>query len=165
MKGYRGDAQGTAEAVDADGWLHTGDLGQFDADGYLTIIGRKKDIIINSAGKNMSPANIEATIKSESPLIGHIIVLGDRRPFNVALITLDSTAIGIQSSNEEEIERQVTQAVARGNARLSRVEQIKRFQILKDEWKPGGEELTPTGKPRRGPIAEKYAVQIEELYQ
>lgn len=164
MKGYRGDAQATAEAIDADGWLHTGDLGRFDADGYLTIVDRKKEIIINSAGKNMSPASIEAAIKSESPLIGHVVVFGDRRPYNVALIVLDRAATGGRSGADPEITRLIGEAVVRGNAKLARVEQIKRFRILADDWAPGGDELTPTGKRRRGPIAEKYAAEVAELY-
>jgi long-chain acyl-CoA synthetase len=164
MKGYRGDAEATAEAIDADGWLHTGDLGQFDADGYLTIIDRKKDIIINAAGKNMSPAGIEAAIKSESPLIGHVVAFGDRRPYNVALIVLDRAATGGRSGDDADIARRVGEAVARGNAKLARVEQIKRFRILADDWTPGGDELTPTGKPRRRPIAEKYAAEVAALY-
>ncbi len=164
MKGYRGDPQSTADAIDADRWLHTGDLGRFDADGYLTIVDRKKDIIINAAGKNMSPASIEAAIKSESPLIGHLVAFGDRRPFNVALIVLDHTVTGGRGPADTEIAQLVGEAVDRGNAKLARVEQIKRFRILPDDWAPGGDELTPTGKPRRRPIAEKYATQLAELY-
>ena len=164
MKGYRGDPQATADAIDGDGWLHTGDLGRFDADGYLTIVDRKKDIIINAAGKNMSPASIEAAIKSESPLIGHVVAFGDRRPYNVALIVLDRATTGGRGADDAELAQGIGEAVARGNAKLARVEQIKRFRILADEWVPGGEELTPTGKPRRRPIAEKYAAQIVELY-
>lgn len=164
MKGYRGDPQATAEAIDADGWLHTGDLGRFDTDGYLTIVDRKKDIIINAAGKNMSPASIEAAIKSESALIGHVVAFGDRRPYNVALIVLDHATTGGRGAADPEIARLVGEAVDRGNAKLARVEQIKRFRILADDWAPGGDELTPTGKARRRPIAEKYAAQVAELY-
>ena len=164
MKGYRRDPQATAEAIDADGWLHTGDLGRFDADGYLTIVDRKKDIIINAAGKNMSPAAIEAAIKAESPLIGHVVAFGDRRPYTVALIVLDRPATGGRDGTDPDVARAVAEAVARGNAKLARVEQIKRFRILADEWVPGGDELTPTGKPRRRPIAEKYADEVAALY-
>ena len=164
MKGYRGDPQATAEAIDAEGWLHTGDLGRFDADGYLTIVDRKKDIIINAAGKNMSPAGIEAAIKCECPLIGHVVAFGDRRPYNVALIVLDRAATGGRDGDDAEIARQVGEAVARGNAKLARVEQIKRFRILPDDWAPGGDELTPTNKTRRRIIADKYAAVVDQLY-
>ncbi|HMA46610.1 MAG TPA: AMP-dependent synthetase/ligase, partial [Frankiaceae bacterium] len=164
MKGYRGEPQATAEAIDADGWLHTGDLGRFDADGYLTIVDRKKDIIINAAGKNMSPAGIEAAIKSECRLIGHVVAFGDRRPYNVALIVLDRAAAGGRGGEDAEVARLVGEAVTRGNAKLARVEQIKRFRILADDWAAGGDELTPTGKPRRRAIADKYAAVVERLY-
>src|SRR5436305_85106 len=90
MQGYRNMPDKTAEAIDGDGWLHTGDIGQFDDDGYLKIVDRKKEIIINAAGKNMSPANIEATLKSASPLIGQAAVIGDAKPYNTALIVLDA---------------------------------------------------------------------------
>jgi long-subunit acyl-CoA synthetase (AMP-forming) len=164
MKGYRGDPQATAEAIDAEGWLHTGDLGRFDADGYLTIIDRKKDIIINSAGKNMAPASIEAAIKAQSPLIAHIVAVGDRRPYNIALIVLDRTATGGRGPDDPEIARLVEEAVTRGNAKLSRVEQIKKYRILAEEWPPGGDEVTPTNKPRRKQITERYAATIDALY-
>ena len=92
MPGYRNDAEKTAETIDAEGWIHTGDVGELDDDGYLTIIDRKKEMIINSAGKNMSPANIEAKLKAASPLIGQACAVGDDRPYNVALIVLDPDA-------------------------------------------------------------------------
>ena len=92
MAGYRNQPEKTAETIDSDGWLHTGDIGELDEDGYLKIVDRKKELIINAAGKNMSPANIEATIKVASPLIGQACVIGDCRPYNVALIVLDPDA-------------------------------------------------------------------------
>lgn len=164
MKGYRGDPQATAEAIDTEGWLHTGDLGRFDADGYLTIVDRKRDIIINAAGKNMSPANIETAIKSECPLIAHVLVFGDARPYNVALIVLDPAATNGRTTDDETIARSIGEAVARGNAKLARVEQIKRFRILPDQWAAGGDELTPTGKLRRRSITQKYATEVANLY-
>jgi long-subunit acyl-CoA synthetase (AMP-forming) len=162
MAGYRNLPERTAEALDADGWLHTGDVATIDADGYVTIVDRKKELIINAAGKNMSPANIEGALKSAGPLIGQACVVGDRRPYNVALLTVDPEA-GLDPRNPEVIER-VQAEVDAANSRLSRVEQIKRFALLEDEWLPGGDELTPTMKLKRKPIGEKYAEQIEGLY-
>jgi len=164
MKGYRGDPRATAEAIDAEGWLHTGDLGRFDSEGYLSIIDRKKDILINSAGKNMAPAAIEAAIKSQSPWIAHVVVFGDRRPYNVALIALDRSAVGRRSHDDPEVRHAVGDAVARGNAKLARVEQIKRYRIVAEDWAPGGDELTPTNKPRRKEIGRKYVAAIADLY-
>jgi long-subunit acyl-CoA synthetase (AMP-forming) len=166
MKGYRNMPERTAEALSADGWLSSGDIGEWSEDGYLRIVDRKKELIINAAGKNMSPANIEAKLKTASPLIAHAVAIGDRRPFNVALLVLDPDALAARgaSADDPEIVVEVEQAVAAANERLSRVEQIKYHRVLGAEWAPGGDELTPTLKLKRGPIAEKYEVEIEELY-
>ena len=177
MKGYRNKPDATAEAVDPDGWLHTGDIGQFDDEGYLKIVDRKKEIIINAAGKNMSPANIEATLKSSSPLIGQACVIGDARSYNTALLVLDADMapawagqrdLGQLSfaelSANDEMRKEIEGAVESANEKLARVEQIKRFCILTTDWLPGGDELTPTMKLKRKPIAEKYAAEIEALY-
>ncbi len=177
MKGYRGDPARTAEAVDPAGWLRTGDIGTVDTDGYVRIVDRKKELIINAAGKNMSPANIESHLKAASPLIGQAIAIGDRRPYNVALIVLDpdfapvwAQQNGLEGKPIEELagEQGLTAAVQAGvdeaNAKLSRVEQIKKFKVLPTEWAPGGDELTPTMKLKRKPIAEKYAGEIDALY-
>jgi long-chain acyl-CoA synthetase len=162
MRGYRNQPEKTAEALDADGWLHTGDVATIDDDGFVTIVDRKKELIINAAGKNMSPANIEAALKSAGPLIGQAVVIGDRRPYNVALLVLDPET-GAEPRNPEVLER-VQSEVDAANSRLSRVEQIKRFALLDEEWLPGGDELTPTMKLKRKPISEKYADRIEGLY-
>jgi len=177
MPGYRNLPEKTKEIFTDDGWLRTGDIGAFDEDGYLMIIDRKKELIINAAGKNMSPANIEATLKSASPLIGQVCCIGDRRPYNTALIVLDTdfapawaTTQGVQSSSLADLARDprvraaVQEGVDAANARLARVEQIKRFRIVESDWLPSGEELTPTMKLKRKPIAEKYAAEIDAMY-
>ena len=166
MPGYRNQPEKTREALDDEGWLHTGDVGQFDEDGYLKIVDRKKELIINAAGKNMSPANIEAKVKASSPLIGQAIAIGDGRPFNVALITLDPDVAPyfIEQNGRDAVQAEVERGVDAANEQLARVEGIKRFKLLDDEWLPGGDELTPTMKLKRKPIHEKYATEIDELY-
>ncbi len=167
-------AREDAETLDDDGWLHTGDIGEFDDDGYLKIVDRKKELIINAAGKNMSPANIESKLKASSPLIGQAIAIGDGRSYNVALVTLDPDAAPAFASSRHRgttsrrcVDDEVIAAVqeaSTANEQLARVEQIKKFKLLPEEWQPGGDELTPTMKLKRKPIAEKYAEEIEELY-
>jgi long-subunit acyl-CoA synthetase (AMP-forming) len=166
MAGYRNQEEQTREAIDEAGWLHTGDVGEFDEDGYLKIVDRKKELIINAAGKNMSPANIEAKVKASSPLIGQAVAIGDMRPYNVALITLDPDVAPafIQQNGEDAVQAEIERGIAAANEQLARVEQIKRFKLLPVEWEPGGEELTPTMKLKRKPISAKYATEIEELY-
>jgi long-chain acyl-CoA synthetase len=177
MPGYRNLPDRTAEALDPDGWLHTGDIAQIDGDGYVTIVDRKKEIIINAAGKNMSPANIEATLKAASPLIGQVCCIGDARPYNTALIVLDADfapgwaqAQGIEGAAlaelavDERMRAGVQEGVDAANAKLARVEQIKRFHLVAGDWLPGGDELTPTMKLKRRPISDKYAAEIDALY-
>ncbi|MDX6685898.1 MAG: long-chain acyl-CoA synthetase [Baekduia sp.] len=177
MLGYRGLPEKTAEAIDADGWLHTGDIAKIDADGYATIVDRKKEIIINAAGKNMSPANIEATIKSASPLIGNAVCIGDAKPYNTALLVLDADFApawaaqqGIEGAtletlaHDQRVREALQAAVDEANAKLARVEQIKKFVIVEGDWLPGGDELTPTMKLKRKPIATKYEGDISGMY-
>jgi long-subunit acyl-CoA synthetase (AMP-forming) len=177
MLGYRNAPDKTAETIDGDGWLHSGDVGELDEDGYLKIVDRKKELIINAAGKNMSPANIEAAIKSASPLIGQAVAIGDARPYNTALIALDTDyapqwakqhgldAQGLeQLATEPKVTDAVQQAVDEANSHLARVEGIKKFTIVPGEWAPGGDELTPTMKLKRKPIAAKYQAEIEAMY-
>ena len=162
MAGYRNDPEKTRETFTDDGWLMTGDVGEIDADGYLRIVDRKKELIINAAGKNMSPANIEARLKAAHPLIGQACVIGDGRPYNVALIVPDpDVAAGREPSS---FAGEIAAAVEEANSHLSRVEQVKRYTVLDSEWMPGGDELTPTMKLKRRPIGEKYAAEIEALY-
>jgi long-chain acyl-CoA synthetase len=169
MAGYRNDPEKTAEAIDAEGWLHTGDVGEIDADGYLRIVDRKKELIIKAAGKNMSPANIESKIKAASPLIGQVCAVGDNRPYNDVAPAF-AQQHGIEGDSLADlaaapaIRAETEAAVERGNASLSRVEQVKRWELLATEWAPGGEELTPTMKLKRRPIERKYEAEIEGLY-
>jgi long-subunit acyl-CoA synthetase (AMP-forming) len=177
MKGYRNDPEKTAEAIDADGWLHTGDIASIDGDGYVRIVDRKKELMINASGKNMSPSNIEGTIKVSCPLIGSAVAIGDDRPFVVALITLDPDAAAAFASahgltdaspaalaDDPAVHDAIDAGIKEANTKLARVEQIKKFVVLPDVWEPGGDEVTPTMKLKRKPIASKYAEQIEALY-
>jgi long-chain acyl-CoA synthetase len=177
MPGYRNLPDKTAEVFDEDGWLATGDIGELDEDDYLKIVDRKKELIINAAGKNMSPANIESKLKAASPLIGQCIAIGDALPYNTALIVLDTDFApawakknGLAGESFEELagEQKMIDAVQEGvdeaNSKMARVEQIKKFKILPEDWAPGGDELTPTMKLKRKPISDKYKAEIEELY-
>jgi long-chain acyl-CoA synthetase len=177
MAGYRNQPQKTADTIDPEGWLHTGDIGEFDDHGYLKIIDRKKELIINAAGKNMSPANIESQLKQGSTLIGQAVAVGDGRPYNVALVVLDPDAAAAfaaqhdlpdssakSMSEQPAVIEEIDAGIKRANEHLSRVEQIKRFKVLSTDWQPGGEELTPTMKLKRRPISKKYAAEIEALY-
>ena len=177
MLGYRGAPEKSAEALDPEGWLHTGDIGSIDEDGFLTIVDRKKELIINAAGKNMSPANIEARLKTASPLIGQAVCIGDGRPYNTALIVLDADFApqwaaqnGIkgttlhQLAEDDKVKAAVDAAIQSANQHLSRVEQIKKLTIVPGDWLPGGDELTPTMKLKRRPIAQKYAALIDAMY-
>jgi long-chain acyl-CoA synthetase len=177
MKGYRKEPKKTAEAVDDDGWLHTGDVMEIDEDGYLKIVDRKKELIINAAGKNMSPANIENTIKAACPLIGVIVAIGDARPYNTALIVLDAESAapyaaqrGLSDASPEalsthpDVIAEIAAGVAQGNTKLAKVEQIKRFRVLPTFFEPGSDEITLTMKLKRKPIHQKYEAEIGELY-
>ena len=177
MPGYRNLPKKTEEAFDADGFLLTGDIGEFDEDGYLRIVDRKKELIINAAGKNMSPANIESTLKAASPLIGNAATIGDARPYNTALIVLDAdfapawaSQHGISETSlealalDDQVRAAVQEGVDEASAKLARVEQIKKFTLVEGDWTPGGEELTPTMKLKRRPVSDKYAAEIAAMY-
>lgn len=174
---YRHQPKETAEALDPEGWLHTGDVAAIDDDGFVSIVDRKKELIINSAGKNMSPVTIESAVKGESSLIGQVVAIGDRRNYVTALVTLDPEALatlgqrlgfGDRALDElvaaPQIQQEVAAAVERGNRRLNSNEQIKKFTVLPSVWLPDSEELTPTAKLKRRAIHTKYAQQIEGLY-
>jgi long-subunit acyl-CoA synthetase (AMP-forming) len=177
MRGYRNDPGRTAEAIDAEGWMHTGDIATIDDDGYVRIVDRKKELIINAAGKNMSPQNIEGAIKVACPMVLSSVAIGDDRPYITALLTLDPDACaayaaraGLADGTPEAlatdagVQDLVQAGIDDANSKLARVEQIKKFAILPTPWMPGGDELTPTMKLKRKVIAEKYAAEIEGLY-
>jgi long-chain acyl-CoA synthetase len=174
--GYYKDPDRTADTFDADGWLHTGDIGTIDTDGYVNVIDRKKELIITAGGKNISPANLESLVKRH-PLVGQACVVGDRRPYVSALIVLDAdVAPGWAASNglvfsgladfsrEPRVHAEIQRAIDDANQKVSQVEQIKRFTILPTEWTVDSEELTPTLKLKRRVIHQKYAEEIDALY-
>jgi long-chain acyl-CoA synthetase len=176
FRGYLDDPEKTAEALDADGWLHTGDIGEIDGDGYLRIVDRKKELIITAGGKNVSPANLEVALKAQ-PLIGQACVIGDDQPYIAALLVLDpdvvpawAVAHGITAStltdlaSDPTVLAEIEHEVEVANERFSHAEAVRRFRVLGAEWLPDSEELTPTMKLKRRGITAKYATEIAELY-
>jgi len=176
MVGYYRDPEKTAEMIDADGWVHSGDIAQLGPDGQFRIVDRKKELIISSSGKNISPANLEALAKS-SPIIGQAVAIGDGLRFISVLVVLDpqvapmwAKAHGVTAESMAELTEhplvvdEVRRALTMANTHLSRVEQFKRFTILPTEWSPESEELTPTMKLKRRVIHSKYKPEIEAMY-
>ena len=176
FRGYLDDPERTAEALDADGWLHTGDIGQLDDEGYLRIVDRKKELIITAGGKNVSPANLEAALKAQ-PLIGQACVLGEAQPYLAALLVLDPDVVpawaashGASGSTLAElavdpiVRAEIDREVEVANERFSHAESIRKFTVLTTEWLPDSEELTPTMKLKRRGIAAKYADEIAALF-
>ncbi len=174
FQGYYKNEEATRETL-VDGWLHTGDIGEIDSDGFVKITGRKKDIIITAGGKNITPANIEAEVKQQ-PLVSQCVVIGDRRPYLVALVTLDPEEAvkfagehGLGEDPEaiasnEEVRKAIEDHIEQMNQKFARVEQVKKFKILPRDLSQEGGELTPTLKVKRNVVAEKYAAEIESLY-
>src|SRR4051794_322384 len=173
MHGYYKNDEATKETLESDGWLHTGDLGYLDDDGYLFINGRKKDIIITAGGKNITPANLENGLK-QNRWISQAVVIGDRRPYLVALITLDPEEVPKFAeehdlapedvAGSEEMRAEVQTVVDRVNADYGRVEQIKEFTILPEDLSQEQGTLTPTLKVKRNVVNEKFDAAIEQLY-
>jgi long-chain acyl-CoA synthetase len=174
FRGYHGDTEASLDAV-SDGWLHTGDLGSLDADGYLTITGRKKDIIITAGGKNLTPANLENDLR-QTRFVSQAVMYGDRRPYPVLLITLDeeeivpwATGRGLPAdvaslARHPEVAGLIEAEVDRANARYAPIEQVKRFAILGHDLSQESGELTPTLKVKRNVVYERYAPVFDSLY-
>ncbi len=175
--GYLNRPEATEEAIDADGWLHTGDLGEVSADGFLKIIGRKKELIITAGGKNLSPNNIEESIKQKSVLIGQMCALGDAQPFIGALIVIDAESAPAWAAandvpftdlatfaKDPKVIAEIKRAVDEGNQNLAKVEQVREYRILPAEWTPESGELTPSMKLKRNVIHTNCADAIAEIY-
>lgn len=179
MNGYRNKPEETANVIDADGWLHSGDLGILNEFGQLRVVGRIKELIINSNGKNMSPVKIESTVKNSGKLVDQVVAIGDARPYVATLITLDPEGLevfcaerGIPSdtpldvlAKDPDLTAEVQAQIDRANTDLTSVERIRAWTIAPDHWAPGGDELTPTMKLKRRSIVSKYSDAIEDLYR
>jgi long-chain acyl-CoA synthetase len=176
LAGYYKELAKTAETFDDEGWLHSGDIAEIDAEGFIKIVDRKKEIIITAGGKNIAPSNLEGLLK-QHPLIGQACVVGDRKPFISALIVLDPEVApgwaaknGIEFSGIDDlagdgrVTTEIQNAVDSANQHVSQAESIKKFVILPTEWTPDSEELTPTLKLKRRVIHKKYEQEIESLY-
>ena len=174
--GYHHNPEASAELIDADGWVHTGDIGELDEDGFLKVVDRKKEMIITSSGKNIAPSNIENLLK-ESPLVGHALAYGESKPYVVAILTLDPDVapvvagkLGLEYADLAELAQRpeilgaVGQAVEKANERLSRPEQVKSWKLLPVEWTAESAELTPTLKLKRRVVHDNYADALEALY-
>ena len=173
---YRDNPELTRQALDQEGYMRTGDVATVDEDGYYKIVDRKKEIIINAAGKNIAPAMVENRVKAQSPIIGHVAAIGDRRSYLTALIVLDEEGLtafargeGLEGSFAEltrhpVVLAEVERAVAAANATLARVEEVKKYTVLDVAWLPGTDEVTQTMKLKRRVINAKYAERIEALY-
>jgi long-chain acyl-CoA synthetase len=176
FKGYFRDDDATAETIDPDGWLHTGDVGELDADGYLTITDRKKDIIITAGGKNISPSEIENKLKV-SPYVREAIVIGDRRKYVSALIGIELDTVADWAgrrgvtfttygdlASKEQVRELIGGWVEQVNGELAQVEQVKRFTLLRKELDHEDGQLTATQKVKRAAISDEFSDEVEALY-
>jgi long-chain acyl-CoA synthetase len=173
--GYWNNEEATKSALPGDGWLHTGDVGTIDEDGFLTVTDRKKDIIVTAGGKNVSPQNIENALKA-SPLVSQALVVGDRRPFLTALITLDPDELGRwaaeqgldgdagELSQRDDVRELVARAVEESNRGLAHFEQIRAWTILPRDFSADEGEITPTLKLKRRICEQHFGNEIEALY-
>jgi long-chain acyl-CoA synthetase len=176
VRGYLDNPEQTAEAIDGDGWLHTGDIAEEDEDGYLRIVDRKKELIITAGGKNISPANLEAALKG-IPLVGQACAIGDARPYVAALVTLDPEIApvwaeqhGITETSLEDLARnpkviaEIEAGLPEVMAGFNNAEAVKRIRIVGEDWLPDSDVLTPTSKLKRRGVLARYQREIDALY-
>jgi len=177
MSGYLGEPEHTAAAFDADGWLRTGDLGEIDADGYLRLVGRKKDILITATGKNVVPVVVENAIKAQTRLLDYVVAIAEGRRYVTALLVPEYEQLqafaaehGLSADvcslvQNPTVHAEIERAIAAANEQLAGPESVRAWVLLDQQWRPGGDEVTPTMKLRRSVIADKYAPVIDRLYR
>jgi long-chain acyl-CoA synthetase len=177
FRGYYNNPKATAEALEDDGWFHTGDIGELDADGYLRITGRKKELIVTAGGKNVAPAVLEDRLRAH-PLVSQCLVVGDQKPFIACLVTIDEEAFDdwkkragkpadatvADLSDDPDLRSAVQEAVDDANKAVSRAEAIRTFRILPADWTVETGELTPSLKVKRNLVLKQYAGAVEALY-
>jgi long-chain acyl-CoA synthetase len=177
FRGYWHNEAATAEAIDTDGWFHTGDVGELDDDGYLAITGRKKELIVTAGGKNVAPAVLEDRVRAH-PLVGECVVIGDGRPFIAALVTLDAEALRAwlkqrgepvdlplpAAAEDPQVRAEIQAAIDEANRAVSRAEAIRQFRILPDDFSVASGHLTPSLKVRRNEVLKGYADDISAIY-
>ncbi len=168
---------GHREALEADGWFHTGDIGELDDDGYLTITGRKKELIVTAGGKNVAPAVLEDRLRA-NPLVSQCLVVGDQKPFIAALVTIDEEAFPAWKAahgkpenatvadlaDDPDLRAEIQSAIVEANKAVSKAEAIKAFRILGDDWTVENGHLTPSLKVKRNVVLEDYAAEVAALY-
>jgi long-chain acyl-CoA synthetase len=178
FRGYWNAPEATAAALDEDGWFHTGDVGEIDSEGFVTITGRKKEIIVTAGGKNVVPAVLEDRVRAHF-LVSQAVVVGEGKPFVGALITLDTEAVGpwleqqgrpadtslAELADDPEVIASVQSAVDEANAHVSRAESIRKFRILAIDWTEEGGQVTPTMKLKRNVVMREHRDDVEALYQ
>jgi long-chain acyl-CoA synthetase len=175
--GYYNNAEATKEALEGDGWFHTGDIGELDGDGYLRITGRKKELIVTAGGKNVAPAVLEDRIRAH-PLVSQCLVVGDQKPFIACLVTIDEEAFPDWKSkngkdadasvadlvDDDDLRAAIQGAIDDANKAVSKAESIKSFRILADDWTVDSGHLTPSLKVKRNVVLKDYADDVERLY-
>ena len=177
FRGYWSNPRATAEAIDAEGWFHTGDIGKIDEDGFLYITGRKKELLVTANGKNVAPAPLEDRIRAHA-LVSQCLVIGDARPFVAALVTLDPDALGAWARahglpedstaadlrNNEALLADIQHAVDAANSKVSQAESIRKIRVMANDWTEAGGQMTPSMKVKRNVVMQECASEIEELY-